>query len=81
MSDVYIPPNEQRGTGMKWFFGCGCGCVTLIIVLIAILVVVGFYIKGMVDDWKTEFKDLGFNKVVQAQMLNVLPTISKIIKI
>ena len=77
MSDVYIPPNEQRGSGMKWFFGCGCGCLTLIIVLIAIIVAAGFYIKSMVDDWKTEFKDLGFNKVVQSQMLTVSEDITE----
>lgn len=71
MSDVYIPPNEERGGGMKWFFGCGCGCVIILILLIALFAAAVFYIKGLVGDWKEEFKELGFERTVQSQMLTI----------
>jgi hypothetical protein len=77
MSDVYIPPNEQRGTSMKWFFGCSCGCITILFLLIALFVAAVFYIKGLVTDWQTEFREMGFERIVRSQELNITETVSE----
>jgi hypothetical protein len=71
--------NKKKGmsTGAKWGIGCGIGCLTLIII-IAIAAFIGFrYVKGKVESITQELKQIGFEKEVKGQMLEVRDDITE----
>jgi hypothetical protein len=68
---------KGMSTGAKWGTGCGIGCLTVIII-IAVVAFIGFRLaKGKLDEVTLEMKELGFENVVQQQMIEVKDEITE----
>ncbi len=68
------PTGEAKApssTGKKVAIGCGCGCLGLIVLGIIGSVASYLWVMGMVDDFKTEFADMGMKEAPFSQMLVV----------
>ena len=64
---------QKKGmsTGAKWAVGCGIGCLTLIII-IAVGAFFGIrYLKGFLEEMTREFEELGFEKKVTQQTIEI----------
>jgi hypothetical protein len=68
---------KKLGTGAKWAIGCSSGCLTVLVLAIALGFAGYAYIKKAVAGYETELKGLGFETVIQQQMVDVTQPITQ----